>query len=57
MMQKWAEVAERQLLGRVEEHVELVCRAPSSNLTHLLRGLWEELGWQEEVTKVNELNL
>ncbi|XP_045104403.1 uncharacterized protein LOC123499934 [Portunus trituberculatus] len=51
MMQQWVEVVERQLLGRVEDHVELMCRAPSSNLTQLLRGLWEELDWKEEVTK------
>lgn len=53
-MQQLVEVVERQLLGKVEEHVELMCRFPSSNLTQLLRSLWEELGWREEVIKVIE---
>lgn len=48
---RWVEVGERQL-GRMEEHVDLMCSAPASNLTQLLRSLWEDLGWKDEVTKV-----
>ncbi|XP_050698245.1 uncharacterized protein LOC126986309 isoform X2 [Eriocheir sinensis] len=42
------QMAWRQL-GRVDEHVDLMCEAPTTSLTHILRSLWEDLGWKEEL--------
>ena len=49
----WIELIERQVIGRREEHVDLLCTVPTSNLTQLVKTMWEDLGWKEVASMVS----